>query len=314
MLTALAVLALGIAGCGTKPAPLTASRLEKTHLVVAVLPATDDAPFWLALKDGFFRQQGLTVTPKIVAQSTIAIPAMIHGSVDVIGGGNYVSFFEAQARGVLDIKVIAPAGSCTTDDFAVVALPKSGIRSPRDLAGKTIAVGLVDSISTLTINEMLRADGVRPASVHYVPIPYPDMATALARGDVDAISAVEPFLTAAEDNLGANVILPQCQGATADLPLSGYFATAAWVAKYPATARAFAAAIDKAQALADGDRAAVERILPTYIKISKTTAALVSLNNYPTSLDAVQIQRVADLMAEGGLLKRPLDVAPLLFR
>ena len=125
------------------------------------------------------------------------------------------------------------------------------------------------------------------------------MATALARGDVDAISAVEPFLTAAEGNLGANVILPQCQGATADLPLSGYFATAAWVAKYPATARAFAAAIDKAQALADADRAAVERILPTYIKISKTTAALVDLNSYPTSLDAVQIQRVADLMDEG---------------
>ena len=47
---------------------------------------------------------------------------------------------------MLDIKVIAPAGSCTPDDFAVVALPKSGPRSPRDLAGKTIAVGLVDSI------------------------------------------------------------------------------------------------------------------------------------------------------------------------
>ena len=103
---------------------------------------------------------------------------------------------------------------------------------------------------------------------------------------MDAISAVEPFLTAAEDNLGANVILPQCQGATSDPPLSGYFATAAWVAKYPATARALAAAMDKTQALADGDRAAVERILPTYIKISKTTAALVSLNSYPTTLAA----------------------------
>jgi NitT/TauT family transport system substrate-binding protein len=83
---------------------------------------------------------------------------------------------------------------------------------------------------------------------------------------------------------------------------------------HPATARAFATAIDKAQALADSDRGAAERILPAYIYISKTTAALVSLNAYPTSLDVVQIQRVADLMAEGGLLKRPLDVAPLLLR
>jgi NitT/TauT family transport system substrate-binding protein len=79
--------------------------------MLAVLAATDDAPFWLALKDGFFRQEGLSVTPKIVAQSTLAIPAMEHGSVQVIGGGNYVTFFEAQARGVLHIKVLAPAGS-----------------------------------------------------------------------------------------------------------------------------------------------------------------------------------------------------------
>lgn len=313
ILGALAVIATLATGCGTTPAP-SGGKLEKTHLTVAVLPATDDAPFWLALKDGYFKQQGLTVTPKIVAQSTLAIPAMIHGSVDIIGGGNYVSFFEAQARGVLNIKVIAPAGTCTADDFAVLALPNSHILTPADLAGKTIAVGLTNSISTLTINAMLKINGVRPATVRYVPIPYPDMATALAKGDVDAISAVEPFLTAAEDSLGANVIMAQCQGPTANLPLSGYFATAAWTARYPATARAFARAIDKAQALADDDRAAVEQILPTYIKISQMTAALVNLNTYPTSLDPVQIQRVADLMQQGGLLKTPLDVAPLLFR
>ena len=42
--------------------------------------------------------------------------------------------------------------------------------------------------------------------------------------------------------------------------------------------------------------------------------ALVSLSNYPTSLDAAAIQRVADLMLTGGLLARHLAVAPLLFR
>jgi NitT/TauT family transport system substrate-binding protein len=308
----LAVLAAGITGCGSSPAPVAGSALEQTHLTVAVLPATDDAPFWLALKDGFFRQEGLTVTPKIVAQSTLAIPAMEHGSVQVIGGGNYVTFFEAQAHGVLHIKVLAPAGSCTPDDFAVLALPNSAIRAPADLAGKTIAVGLTNSISTLTVNAMLKADGVRPGSVRYVAVPYPDMAAALESGAVDAISAVEPFLTGAQESLGANVILPQCQGPTASLPLSGYFATAAWTAQNPGTARAFARAIDKAQALADSDRAAVEQILPTYIKISKTVAALVNLNAYPTRLDPVQIQRVADLMAGAGLLNKPLDVAPLL--
>ncbi len=281
---------------------------------MAVLPATDDAPFWLAVKNGYFRQQGLSVTAKVVPQSTVAIPDLVHGSVQVIGGGNYVSFFQAQAKGALDIRVIAPAGSCTPDDFSVVTLPSSGIHSVAQLAGKTIAVGLTHSISTLTINEMLTASNVNAASVRYVAVPYPQMLARLKKGDVAAASLVEPFLSQSETSLGANVILPQCQGPTASLPLSGYFATAAWVRANPATARAFAAAISKAQALADNDRAAVEQILPTYIKNSGGVTAIVHLNSYPTSLDAVLIQRVADLMLSGGLLSRHLDVARLLFR
>jgi NitT/TauT family transport system substrate-binding protein len=280
---------------------------------VAVLPATDDAPFWLALKDGYFRREGLTVTPEVVAQSTLAIPDMLHGSVDVIGGANYVSFFEAQARGALDVRVIVPAGSCTADDFGVVVLPKSGIRSPAGLAGKTIAVGLTNSISTLTINEMLKANDVSTASVRYVAVPYSDMISALKNSDVTGASLVEPFLSEAEASLGAEVIQPQCQGPTANLPLSGYFATAAWAQANPHTARAFARAIEKAQALADNDRAAVEKILPAYVKITSQIAAIVNLNAYPTTLDPVLIQRVADLMLSGGLLKKHLNVAPLLF-
>jgi NitT/TauT family transport system substrate-binding protein len=308
------LLAFGVAGCGGTAASSDGGGPEMTHLTVAVLPATDDAPFWLALKDGYFRREGLTVTPNVVAQSTLAIPEMVHGSVEIIGGGNYVSFFQAQAQGALNIRVIAPAGSCTADDFSVVALPRSGIRRPAALAGKAIAVGLTNSISTLTINEILKTGDLRTASVRYVAVPYPDMLTALGTGDVAAASLVEPFLSQAKASLGAEVIQPQCEGPTANLPLSGYFATAAWVRANPRTARAFARAIEKAQALADGDHAAVEKILPTYIKITPQIAAIVNLNAYPATLDAVLIQRVTDLMVSGGLLRTHLAVGPLLFR
>ncbi len=303
-----------VAGCGAPGTAGAGGGPEQPHLRVAVLPATDDAPFWLALRDGYFRQEGLTVTPEVVAQSTLAVPALRRGTVQVIGGGNYVSFFQAEARGALDVRVIAPAGSCTGDDFSVVALPRSGIHGPAGLAGRKIAVGLTGSISTLTITEMLRSDDVAAASVHYVAVPYPDMLAALKRGDVAAASLVEPFLSEAEASLGAEVIQPQCQGPTANLPLSGYFATAAWARAHPHTARAFARAIERAQALADDDRSTVENILPSYIRITRQVAALVNLNAYPTGLDPVAIQRVADLMYTGGLLARPLRVAPLLFR
>jgi NitT/TauT family transport system substrate-binding protein len=93
-----------------------------------------------------------------------------------------------------------------------------------------------------------------------------------------------------------------------------YLTTAAWADAHPATARAFAHAVEQGQALAASDRGAVEHILPSYMRISKDIAALVNLNTYPTTANPVQLQRVANLMAEGGMLHAPLNVAPLVFR
>ncbi len=70
---------------------------------MAALPIVDDAPLFLAIQKGYFRQQGLTVTPQLIAQSTLALPDLLHGSVDIVGGGNYVSYFGGQAKGTFDL-------------------------------------------------------------------------------------------------------------------------------------------------------------------------------------------------------------------
>jgi NitT/TauT family transport system substrate-binding protein len=307
--------ALAASACGSSAtsAPPTGSSPELTHLTVGALPITDDAPLFIAIKNGYFKRQGLTVTTKIIEQSTSAIPDMIAGSVDIIGSGNYVSFFDADAKGAVKVSVLAAASQCAGNSLNVLAMPKSGITGPASLAGKTLAVNLTNNIQTLTINAVLKANGVNPALVKYVEIPFPDMPAALKAGKVDAISEVEPFITSAEQTDGAKSVLAQCQGPTAGIPLSGYYATQAWVQKYPRTALAFQHAIEEAQAAADANRNLVEEVLPTYTKITSRIAALISLPDYPTALEPVQLQRVANLMFSGGLLKSPFNVKPILF-
>jgi NitT/TauT family transport system substrate-binding protein len=139
------------------------------------------------------------------------------------------------------------------------------------------------------------------------------MAAALKAGRVNAISVVEPFMTGAEQAMGAVPVMSQCSGSVSRLPLSGYFATAAWAAKYPHTAHAFQVAMAKAQAFADANPSAVQKVLPTYTKITAAAAPHIKLSYYPPALNPAQVQRVADLMLAGGLLKTPLDVRPLLF-
>jgi NitT/TauT family transport system substrate-binding protein len=313
---AVALLAAACSGSSSATEEAKIGALEKTHLVVGSLPVVDTAGLYLAIRNGYFKQAGLSVTASTLAKSTDAIPEMEAGKVDVVAGANYVSFFQAQqANPKLRFKLLVDGNACDTDTFDVLTLPSSGIRSPAQLAGKTIAVNIKNNIQTLLTNTELQAANVSPASVRYVLVPFPKMVAALKSHQVDAISAVEPFITAAELGAGAENILSDCSGPTADFPISGYFATQSWAQKYPNTARAFQEAMSKGQAMADSSRAAVEQVLPTYIKgLSAEEAAIVNLGQYPTSIDITHLQRVASLMFTGRLVGRQFSVQPLVFR
>jgi NitT/TauT family transport system substrate-binding protein len=306
------LLAAVLAGACSSAPPLT--RQPAAHLTVAVVPISDVVPYFEAVQSGYFRQAGLDVTTEITAQSTAATSDLVRGSVQVIGGANYVNFFQAQAKGVLKIEVIAAGTQCAAGAQSVMVPPGSGITKPADLAGKTIAVNISPNIQTLTIDEQLKADDVNPASVRFVQIPFADMLTALNAHRVDAIAEVEPFISEAKTALGAETVLQQCKGPTANIPLAGYIATAQWAEAHPDLARAFQHAVQRGQELAASNRALDEKTLLAYVKISPAVAATVNFNNFPTTLDATQLQRVADLMQRGGMLSQSLNVTPLLFR
>jgi NitT/TauT family transport system substrate-binding protein len=299
-------------GSGSSASP-SASALEQTHISVGALPVVDDAGLYLANKLGYFKQEGLTVTITPVTQSTQAIPDMLHGSIAMVGGANYVSFFEAQAKGTVQFKVIAEGVECNADTFGVAALPSSGITKPADLAGKTIAVNLTNNIQTLTLNAVLKADGVNPSSVKYVVVPFPNMVAALKAHQVNAISAVEPFLAGAEAADGAKEVVSSCTGPVANMPMSGFFATQSWAQQNPNTARAFQTALLKAQAYAAANPTAVQAILPTYTKVTAAAASHLPLNTYPSTLDPAELQKVIALMKDGGLPTTGLTPTALLF-
>lgn len=312
---AVAVLAAACTSSHAGTSATTASaHLEKTNLIVGSLPVVDTAGLFLAQQNGYFKQAGLNVTIKPIAVTPQAIPDLQKGTVDVVAGANYVSFFQQDELKHLNLKVLVDGQSCSADTFDVLSLPSSGIKSAKDLAHKKIAVNAKANIQTLLTNSALQTAGVNPASVTYVPVPFPKMGAALTSHKVDAISVVEPFITENELGLGAQPVMSTCTGATASFPISGYFATSSFLQKYPNTARAFAHAVDRGQALADSSRSDVEEIMPNYIKgLKPSEAAVVNLGQFPTSIDQTHLQRVASAMASGHLVPANFSVAPLLF-
>jgi NitT/TauT family transport system substrate-binding protein len=99
----------------------------------------------------------------------------------------------------------------------------------------------------------------------------------------------------------------------ANLPISGYVTTSSWAARNPRTAAAFVHALERGQALAGSDRAAVNSALTAYAGISLKAAEVAAIGTFPVSqqVQAAPLQRLADLMVQYGVMKQHFDVTPM---
>ncbi|WP_067457821.1 ABC transporter substrate-binding protein [Actinomadura macra] len=314
LLGALLLVASLATGCGDSESSDGGKGLEKKTLTVASLPLVDAAALHVAQKQKLFEAEGLKVQIKPVQQSIQALPALAKGDVDVIAGANYVSFLQANEKGTLKLSIVAEGASLTSNMMNVLVKSNSSIKTAKDLEGKKVAVNILNNIQSLTLNAILKANNVDPSKVTYVAIPFPQMAAALEKGQVDAVHIVEPFLSDTQKKQGARVAVDGGSEPVTGLPIAGFVSTQEFTSKYPKTAAAFQRAIFKAQGLASGDRKRVEEVLPTYTKIDKQVASVITLPGYPTSLNTTRMQRVIDLMTTAGLLKQKPDLKTVLFQ
>jgi NitT/TauT family transport system substrate-binding protein len=295
-------------------------------ITVGVVPGVDNAPLRVAVNDGLFRAHGLNVTIQTYTSLRPEFQALTSGHID-IAAGDYADFFYEQATKGASLHLIADGYDATSNLMEVLTRPNSKITTPADLTGKTVATPQAQLIppnqgnymtdnapfnmETLATESVLQSDGVSPSSVTWKPTPTQDMISELASGQVSAILATEPLILQAQSQLGAVELLDSCSGETANLPLSGYFSLASYGRAHASDVAAFQAALSAAQA-SSAMRGPVQSVLPSFAGISAQDAALVTLGTYPTFLNAGQVQRVAGLMYDSGMISNPLSVSSML--
>lgn len=305
---------LAAAGCSSATAEGQSGgkgRLEKTSLQVGALKSVTAAGLYIARERGFFSDRGLDVTIVTTSGAGPAMADLLNGRLDV-SFGNYVSFIDAQAKGVATFTILDEGNNATGGQQGLLVMPRSPVRSLAGLRGKTVGVNALANLAQVMLSSMLASHQVPPSSVRLVAIPFPDMGTALASGRVDAVWIADPYKTDARLRYGAVSIADSDQGATRDLPISGYVATAAWAAKYPRTAAAFVRALNQGQALASTSRSAIEQVMVKYTGVSPQVASKVTAGAFPSGVSRSQMQRIADLMHQYGMLQRPFSVSPMI--
>ncbi|MGH2663869.1 MAG: ABC transporter substrate-binding protein [Actinomycetota bacterium] len=296
-------------GTTQPPSPGGQGEPELSTINLGLLPLADVAPVHIAIAEGFFEEEGLTVEIQIVESGATAIPALVSGDLDVTFG-NYVSFFLASNEG-LDLMVIADQNHATPGFSSMMTLPDSGIEDPADFEGRTFAVNALSNVAEITTRAQISDAGGDHDAVEYVEIAFPDMIAALDRGDVDGIFAVEPFVTIAEQELDAVEVADPYGGRLEGFPVAGFQATSEFAEANPNTVAAFQRAMVRASQLAADEPDRVVDILPEYTELSPELAANLTQPEFVSEIDPADLTVVADLMVEFGLLDEAPDVDAL---
>ncbi|MCU1545586.1 MAG: hypothetical protein JWP30_686 [Homoserinimonas sp.] len=307
--TAVAAVTLLSACSGQAATPEANSDGGLTTINVGVIPFAELAAYYIGVEQGIFEDEGLIVETTQVSGGAAIVTSLIAGDFD-FAYSNYVSLLQAASKG-LPISVVRENDRPGVQ--ALYVLPESGISSPKDFEGKTIAVNSLSNIMELTSRAALDSAGVDMSKVSFVELPPPEMNAALEQGQIDAAWLVEPFVTLAKESLDVVIAAEVFEGRTDDLPVAGWATTPQFAAENAETVKAFVRAMDKASQIAHEDPAAVSAIIPSYTAISPEIAAKMSPIAFAPVSDLGKLDILQDLMIEFDYYKDPIDLDDLVW-
>jgi NitT/TauT family transport system substrate-binding protein len=292
-------------GTATAPAEGTATASAGlTPIEVGVIPIVDVAPIYLGVEEGIFEQHGLDVTLTLAQGGAAIVPAVQSGQMD-FGFSNVTSLIVARDAG-LPLKIVATGPQTTgnaEDDYAHVMVPEDSTATGlADLAGQRIAVNTLNNINDSVVSEGMRQEGGDPKSIEYVEMPFPDMVAQLEAGNVDAIAAVEPFVTLAEAT-GARRVYAQYAQPVKDLSVAGYFTTDQKIQQDPELVEAFTAAMKESQQYATDHPEEAKAMLPTYTSLKPEVIEELTMPRFPQEHDIASLERIAEISRESGLIE-----------
>jgi NitT/TauT family transport system substrate-binding protein len=285
---------------------------ELRQVTAGLLPVAVTGALQGGIDQGFFEDHGIEVTIETGQGGAALLPAVASGQME-FATSNPVSLLQARDQG-LDVRVVGHWTSTHAegeDVNGVVAGTNSGITSAAGLAGKRIAVNTLNGMGQLTIDEAVRNDGGDPSGIQYVELGFPDMPAALDAGNVDAVWVPEPFLSQLLDS-GHPLATYSSQESVPGHPTQLFFTSGQLAESDPELVADFTAALEETLEWADANTDAVRTEAEEFLQTPAGALADVGIEEFGTDLRREQLEQMAQLMVEAGLLDNDPDLDGLL--
>lgn len=254
VLTAAAVLV----GCGDRTAETVTVRLnEVTHSVFY-------APQYVAMELGFFADEGLDIELTNGGGADKVMTAVVSGQSDIgLAGGESCIYVYNQGKADYP-RIFA---QLTKRDGSFLVGRTDDAFSWDDLRGTTIIGGRLGGMPEMTLEYVLRKNGLEPNVDVTVDtsVQFNMMAGAFTGGNGDYVALFEPSATQVVLE-GQGYILCSLGAESGDVPYTTYFATQSYLADHADAVQKFTNAIARAQkwVASHSDQEVAEAIAPQF--------------------------------------------------
>ena len=221
-------------------------------------------PLDLGVQKGFFAQHGIEIQKKVLQSGNDVVLSLANKDGD-IGYLGYVPAMIGRVQGIKFQMISASEveGTSVDDNWQnIMVKGNSSIRTPQDLAGKTIAVNALKGVGEVMIKAALKKVGVDPNSPKLVAIGFGAMRSALNNGQIDAFWAPEPFVSQGLNIDGDRIVMAPGPVLGKFWPIGGYGALDSWVQENPQLAKQFHDAINQSLAYAQTHPDEIRALLP----------------------------------------------------
>ena len=283
-----------------------------THIATTEVPNDDVSPILYAQASGLFAKAGLDVTLQ-ANTSGAAIAAAVAGGAYDVGLASMMALISGHARNVPFI-MIAPSLLYQTEDPAalLVVLNDSPFRSPRDLAGKTIAVSAIKDINWVGTRAYLDQNGVDSDSVKFVEVPQPAIPAALEAHRIDAATLLNPTLQVAMSTGNFRSIGKPHDGIAKHFLTAAWFTTNDYLAKHPDVVARFAAVVHTATVYANTHHAETASLIAAFAGIDPAQARIMKRVTCAEYLDPRDIQPAIDASVKYGVIDKGFSAQELI--
>ncbi len=293
------------AGCQPKEKVLDKITLnEVTHSVFY-------APFYAAIENGFFAEQGMTIDLVNGGGSDKSMTALLSGDAQValLGPETAVYVFN---EGNEDHALII--GQLTrTDGSFLVGRNKTENFSWKDLEGKTIIGGRKGGMPNMVLEYVLKQNGLIPGENVNVDtsVQFNLMAGAFEGSDAEYVTLFEPTASLCE-NEGKGCILAPVGGEVEDIPFTAFMVRKSGLEKDKDLYQRFMNAVAKGQTwVAEKDAETIAKAIAPQFPDSDVPLLTKVVTNYKNinawsaapPMNEADFNRMQDVIIEAGVLE-----------